>query len=47
MDRAATPRLVAALRGEPADLVISVFAAGVPAAAELGGSRPWPRTVVL
>jgi processive 1,2-diacylglycerol beta-glucosyltransferase len=51
MDRAATPRLVSALRGElhrePADLVISVFAAGVPAAAELGGSRPWPRTVVL
>ena len=40
MDRAATPRLVSALRGElhrePADLVISVFAAGVPAAAELG-----------
>ena len=40
-----------ALRGElhrePADLVISVFAAGVPAAAELAGSRPWPRTVVL
>jgi processive 1,2-diacylglycerol beta-glucosyltransferase len=51
MDRAATPRLVSALRSqlrrEPADLVISVFAAGVPAAAELGGSRPWPRTVVL
>ncbi len=39
MDRAATPRLVAALRGalreEPADLIISVFAAGVPAAAAL------------
>jgi processive 1,2-diacylglycerol beta-glucosyltransferase len=51
MDRAATPRLVSALRGalhdEPPDLIISVFAAGVPAAAELGGSRPWPRTVVL
>ena len=51
MDRAATPRLVSALRSElerePADLVISVFAAGVPAAAELAGSRPWPRAVVL
>jgi UDP-N-acetylglucosamine:LPS N-acetylglucosamine transferase len=51
MDRAATPRLVSALRGalrdEPADLVISVFAAGVPAAAELAGSRPRLRTVVL
>jgi processive 1,2-diacylglycerol beta-glucosyltransferase len=51
MDRAATPRLVSALRGalheEPPDMIISVFAAGVPAAAELGGSRSWPRTVVL
>jgi processive 1,2-diacylglycerol beta-glucosyltransferase len=51
MDRAATPRLVSALRSElerePADLVISVFAAGVPAAAELAGTRPWPRAVVL
>jgi processive 1,2-diacylglycerol beta-glucosyltransferase len=51
MDRAATPRLVSALRGalhdEPPDMILSVFAAGVPAAAELGGSRAWPRTVVL
>jgi processive 1,2-diacylglycerol beta-glucosyltransferase len=51
MDRAATPRLVSALRrtlrDEPADLVISVFAAGVPAAAELGGSWPAPRTIVF
>ncbi|HEY8044292.1 MAG TPA: hypothetical protein VIF35_08515 [Streptosporangiaceae bacterium] len=42
MDHAATPRLLAALRGElrdePADLIISVFAAGVPAAAVLAGS---------
>ena len=41
MDRAATPRLVvrppaANCADEPADMVISVFAAGVPAAAELG-----------
>jgi processive 1,2-diacylglycerol beta-glucosyltransferase len=47
MDRAATPRLVSALRealaSQPADLIISVFAAGVPAAAELAASRP-PRT---
>ncbi len=39
MDHAATPRLLAALRSElreePADLIISVFAAGVPAAAGL------------
>jgi processive 1,2-diacylglycerol beta-glucosyltransferase len=51
MDRAATPRLLAALhaelRDEPADLVISVFAAGVPAAARLTASRPRLRTVVL
>jgi processive 1,2-diacylglycerol beta-glucosyltransferase len=51
MDRTATPRLVSALRGalhdEPPDMIISVFAAGVPAAAELGRSRAWPRTVVL
>ncbi len=51
MDRAATPRLVSALRGvlhdEPADLVISVFAAGVPAAAELARASPRLRTVVL
>lgn len=59
MDRAATPRLVSALRevlaGEPADMIISVFAAGVSATAELAasrpprtaGPRPRPRTVVL
>jgi processive 1,2-diacylglycerol beta-glucosyltransferase len=51
MDRAATPRLVSAVRGvlhdEPAGLVISVFAAGVPAAAELARSSPGLRTVVL
>ena len=62
MDHAATPRLLAALRSEllerPADLIISVFAAGVPAAAGLaaggvpataGFPRPMPRlrTVVL
>jgi processive 1,2-diacylglycerol beta-glucosyltransferase len=44
MDRAATPRLLAALRGaldeEPAELIISVFAAGVPAAAWLAASGP-------
>ena len=51
MDRAATPRLQAALGGalrdQPADLIISVFAAGVPAAAGLAASRPGLRTVVL
>jgi UDP-N-acetylglucosamine:LPS N-acetylglucosamine transferase len=60
MDRAATPRLVSVLRevvaGERADMIISVFAAGVPAVAGLavswppprtGSSRPRPRTVVL
>jgi UDP-N-acetylglucosamine:LPS N-acetylglucosamine transferase len=51
MNGAATPRLAAALREElrrsPADLVISVFAAGVPAAAELAGLVPALRTVVL
>ena len=59
MDRAATPRLVSALRkelaGQPADMIISVFAAGVSATAELAaarpprtaGPRPRPRTVVL
>jgi UDP-N-acetylglucosamine:LPS N-acetylglucosamine transferase len=51
MNGAATPRLVAALRQDlrraPADLLISVFAAGVPAAAELAGSQPHIRTAVL
>jgi UDP-N-acetylglucosamine:LPS N-acetylglucosamine transferase len=51
MNGAATPRLVAALREElrrsPADLVISVFATGVPAAAELSGRMPQLRTMVL
>lgn len=61
MDHAATPRLLAALcrelRDEPADLIISVFAAGVPAAAALAGSpragspragsAPGPHTAVL
>ena len=51
MDLAATPRLLAALRDElrdePAGLVISVFAAGVPAAARLAGDRPGLRTAVL
>jgi processive 1,2-diacylglycerol beta-glucosyltransferase len=51
MDRTATPRLVSALRGvlraESPDMIISVFAAGVPAAAELAGGLPRPRTVVL
>ncbi len=51
MNGAATPRLVAALRQElrraPADLLISVFAAGVPAAAQLAGSAPQLRTLVL
>ncbi|HEX9357967.1 MAG TPA: glycosyltransferase [Streptosporangiaceae bacterium] len=52
MDRAATPRLLAALDGalrqQPADLIISVFAAGVPAAAGLAASgRPGLRTIVL
>jgi processive 1,2-diacylglycerol beta-glucosyltransferase len=51
MDHAATPRLVSALQGvladEPADMIISVFAAGVPAAAELARCLPRPRTVVL
>ena len=51
MDRAATPRLLAALGGalreEPADLIVSVFAAGVPAAAGLAAARPGLRTIVL
>ena len=51
MNGAATPRLAAALRQDlrraPADLLVSVFAAGVPAAAELAGSVPHLRTVVL
>lgn len=51
MDRAATPRLLTALRRElrdrPADLVISVFAAGVPAAAGLARWLPRVSTVVV
>ena len=41
------PRSRGALRDEPADLIISVFAAGVPAAAGLAASRPGLRTIVL
>ena len=45
MDRAATPRLVSALRevvaAERADMIISVFAAGVPAVAGLAAA--WRR----
>ena len=51
MDRAATARLVPALRAEldrqPADLVISVFATGASAAAKLKAEAPGLRTVVL
>ena len=51
MDRAATARMVPALRAElerePADLVISVFATGASAAAKLKRERPSLRTVVL
>ena len=51
MDRAATARMVPALRAElerePADLVISVFATGASAAARLKAERPGLRTVVL
>jgi processive 1,2-diacylglycerol beta-glucosyltransferase len=51
MDRAATARMVPALRAElerePADLVISVFATGASAAAKLKRERPGLRTVVL
>jgi processive 1,2-diacylglycerol beta-glucosyltransferase len=51
MDRAARARLVPSLKAElqrePADLVLSVFATGAAAAAELkAGSPPW-RSVVL
>jgi processive 1,2-diacylglycerol beta-glucosyltransferase len=51
MDRAATARLVPALRAElerqPADLVLSVFATGASAAARLKAQMPGLRTVVL
>jgi processive 1,2-diacylglycerol beta-glucosyltransferase len=51
MDRAATARMVPALRAEldrePADLVISVFATGASAAAKLKAEAPDLRTVVL
>ena len=51
MDRAASARLVPALRAElerqPADLVISVFATGASAAAKLKAGMPALRTVVL
>jgi processive 1,2-diacylglycerol beta-glucosyltransferase len=51
MDRAATARMVPALRAElerePADLVISVFATGASAAAKLKAETPGLRTVVL
>jgi processive 1,2-diacylglycerol beta-glucosyltransferase len=51
MDRAASARLVPALRAElerePADLVISVFATGASAAAKLKAELPGLRTVVL
>jgi processive 1,2-diacylglycerol beta-glucosyltransferase len=51
MDRAATARMVPALRAEldrePAGLVISVFATGASAAAKLKAEDPGLRTVVL
>ncbi len=51
MDRAATARMVPALRAEldrrPADVVFSVFATGASAAARLKAERPGLRTVVL
>ncbi len=51
MDRAASARLVPALRAElnrqPADLVLSVFATGASAAAKLKAEMPGLRTVVL
>jgi processive 1,2-diacylglycerol beta-glucosyltransferase len=51
MDRAASARLVPALRAEldrePADLIISVFATGASAAAKLKAQVPGLRTVVL
>ncbi len=51
MDRAASARLVPALRAEldrePADLIISVFATGASAAAKLKAEVPGLRTVVL
>jgi processive 1,2-diacylglycerol beta-glucosyltransferase len=51
MDRAATARMVPALRAElerqPADVVLSVFATGAAAAARLKAERPGLRTAVL
>jgi UDP-N-acetylglucosamine:LPS N-acetylglucosamine transferase len=51
MDRAATARMVPALRAElerePADLIVSVFATGASAAAKLKAEAPGLRTVVL
>ncbi len=51
MDRAASARLVSALRADlarhPADLVLSVFATGASAAAKLKAEVPARRTVVL
>jgi processive 1,2-diacylglycerol beta-glucosyltransferase len=51
MDRAASARLVPALRAElerrPADLVLSVFATGASAAARVKAEMPALRTVVL
>ncbi len=51
MDGAAESRVARALqadlRAEPADLVIAVFAPGVPAAARLATGGSWARTIVL
>ncbi len=51
MDRAAEARLAAALEAElsaaPADLIIAVFAAGVPAAAHLAAAAPRRQAIVL
>jgi len=51
MDRAATARLVPALRTElerqPADLIMSVFATGASAAAKLKAQQPGLKTAVL
>jgi processive 1,2-diacylglycerol beta-glucosyltransferase len=51
MDKAATARLVPALRDElrrePTDLIVAAFATGASAAAKLGGTVPGLRTVAL